>query len=132
MNSNEVDVNNLVIAYLNLRDKLNIITKEYGETKKRFNKDMEDIQSVLLKLSNELGVKSFPTDSGIAYKTTKTYTQVGDREKVDKYVLETGDTGVFTNHLAKTHILELMDEGINISSIGINYDSEQVINIRKS
>jgi len=125
-------IGKVVEIYIGLRNDLAEARSEFKNHEKVVKAEMLDLEMKILEAAEEMGVDSFKTPFGTAYQTTKTYTSLEDREALIKYVSDSGDFGVFTSHVAKNHILELMDEGLAPSSIGIQYSEERAINIRKS
>lgn len=125
-------ISETVARYVELRSSLDAARKIYRDMEKEVKEEMDSLEMDILKVSDETGVDSFKTEFGTAYRVTKIFTAVEDRELLNKFVLETQDLGIFTNHLTKAHILELMDDGMIPQNVGIAYSEERAINFRKS
>jgi hypothetical protein len=109
--------------------------KTYQQIEKESKEKMFELETQMLNICNETGVDSFKTPHGTAYRTIKTYARLGAgpeaREAREKYALETGDFGLFTSHVNKTHSKELLDDGVNLAEIGIDWIEEYTIGFRK-
>lgn len=129
-----MNISDMVAEYITLRNEVAEKKKEFDDFKKSHNNRMVELELSILEVSQETGVNSFKTEFGTAYKTIKKYATNADREAREEYARKTGDFGLFTNHVNKAHLIELMemDEEFDPESVGINYSEEQAINIRKS
>ena len=127
-------IDSLIEEYIDTRNSLDTARKEWQSTEADYKQRMAEIEGILLAKSAETGVDSFKTQCGTAFKTTKDYVSYADDPGSDdllhEYVMKTGDFGVFTRHLNKSHVKELIDAGIELNEIGLKYDSEQVIQVR--
>lgn len=120
-------IDTLVAEYVRLRDERHVLATQ----DKALKAQMTQLEVQMLDISNELGVNSFKTDYGTVFKTTKTYASVTDREALERYAIENNDLGVFTNHVSKTHIVELLEAGTPQETLGVNFYAESVMQFRK-
>jgi len=125
-------ISEVVEEYISLRNDIAAKRKEYKDLEALNKELMNELELRILEVANSTGVDSFKTVNGTAYKTIKKYATNSDRAARDKYAIESGDLGLFTNHVNKAHLLELMDDGLDPEDVGITYTEEQAINIRKS
>lgn len=127
-------VDDLVNQYIQIRDDLGEKRKLFKEQEETAKTHLAGLEAQILEVSNSTGVNSFKTDFGTAFRTTKDYARVapGAREELDAWVLRTGKTQVYTSHLSKVAIKELMEtDGLVPAEAGIDYIMEDVIQIRK-
>jgi len=127
-----MQINEIVAEYIDLRNRVANKKKEFDEFKKECEVDMKELELQILNVSNETGVDSFKTEFGTAYKSIKTYAKLFDAEARIEYAKRTGDFGLFTGHVSKAHAIELLDEGVDPSELGIDIDSEQCVLFRKA
>lgn len=125
-------ISDQVEAYIELRKELDETRKIFKEHEAEAKQAMGLLEVDILAAADGLGVESFKTAAGTAYQVVKKYTAVQSREDLIKYVESTSDFAVFTNHISKNHILELMDDGMDPQQIGVAYSEERAINIRKN
>lgn len=125
----------LVKDYREIRDALDIKRKEYEKFEKESKARLENIERAMLDISREMGVLTFRTEHGTASRVTKTYARLsaGPESKIsrEKYALDTGDFGLFTSHVNKTHAKELKDDGMNLAELGIDWVEEYAFQVRK-
>lgn len=127
-----MNINEMVAEYISMRNSITEQKKAFDDFKKSVEEHMKKLELEILEVSRELGVDSFKTDAGTAYRTTKTYAKVFDAEARIKFAKKTGDYGLFTSHVNKKHAMELLEDGMDPSDFGVDIDTEQVIQIRKS
>lgn len=120
-------IDTLVAEYVKLRAERHALATQ----DKILKEQMTELENQMLGISNDLGVNSFKTDYGTVFKTTKTYVSVQDREALDRYAVENNDLGVFTNHVSKTHIVELLEAGTPQETLGVNFYAESTMQFRK-
>jgi len=123
----------LVNEYISIRDTLNEKRSDFKSFEDGCKAELADLEAQILEISNETGVDSFKTAAGTAFRTEKDYARIapGAREIVDEWVLKTGNTQIFTSHISKLAVKELMDSGISAAEMGIDYVREDVIQVRK-
>lgn len=126
-----MNIGEVVRDYITLRNKLSDARKDFEAYEATVKGEMAELETKILGESNRLGVTSFATPYGTAYTTTKSYAGVEDAEARIEYAKRTGDFGLFTNHVNKKHVEELIEDGVNIGEIGLVYTTEKAINIRK-
>lgn len=130
-----MNVKDIVKEYRDIRDSLDKARKEFTAFEEECKGKMFELETQMLAISRETGVDSFKTEFGTAFKTTKTYARLGagdeSKRAREAYAIETGDFGLFTSHVNKTHAKELLDEGYNLAELGIDWIEEYTIGFRK-
>lgn len=124
-------ISDKVAAYIDMRNTISAMKKEFKDAEEVIKTEMLKLEVDILAAAEQMGVDSFKTPNGTAYQTLKKYTALEDRESLINYVKESDDYAVFTNHISKNHILELMDDGLDPQDLGIAYSEERSINVRK-
>lgn len=129
------NIKDLIKNYRDIRDDLDAARKTYNAFEKECKEQMLELETEMLVISADTGVDSFKTEHGTAFKTTKTYARLGAGDECkqarEQYAIETGDFGLFTSHVNKTHSKELLDEGFNLAELGIDWVEEFTIGFRK-
>lgn len=125
----------LIKEFRDLRDDLDARRKDYTSFEKQTKERMLELETEMLAIASQTGVDSFKTVHGTAFKTTKTYARLssGDQAKELRiqYAINNDDFGLFTSHVNKTHAKELLDAGINLAEVGIDWVEEYTIGFRK-
>ena len=135
-------IDDLVSAYVALRDALSEQRRQFKDFEKRCKADMVELEAKLLAKSRELGVNSFKTDHGTAFKTDKDYARVAGPEgweKLCRYMVEHNDFGLVEKRVAKLHFKEIMKEelekgtdGLAPIEMGVEYVVEEAIQVRRA
>lgn len=129
-------IDDLVEAYVGIRDSLSEARRNFKAFEAKCDADMEEIEVQLLEISRELGVQSFKTAHGTAFKTNKDFARVAGPEgweKLCRFMVEHNDFGLVEKRVAKLHFKEVMEEfGVAPPDIGVEYVVEEVIQVRRS
>jgi len=130
-----MDIKVLIKEYRHLREELDARRVKYNTFEKQRKLELLEIETLMLKISNETGIDSFKSEDGTAFKTIKTYARLSAGEDAKQaridYAIKTGDFGLFTSHVNKTHTKELIDDGVNVAEAGIDWVEEYAMNFRK-
>lgn len=136
------DINDLVSSYVALRDALSEKRREFREYEVRIKADMAKLEADLLEWSRKLGVDSFKTKHGTAFKTDKDYARVAGPEgweKLCRLMVERNDFGLVEKRVAKLHFKEILAEelekgekGLSPSEMGVEYVVEEAIQVRRA
>ena len=134
-------IDDLVSAYVAIRDALSAKRREFKDFELRAKEDMVKLEARLLEFSRKLGVNSFKTDHGTAYKVDKDYARVAGPEgweKLCELMVKRNDFGLVEKRVAKLHFKEVMaeeaakgEEGLAPIQMGVEYVVEEAIQVRR-
>lgn len=131
----EPTIDEIIGLYVEKRDFLDAKRKEFTALERTIKEELFGLDMWLLDRAGQLGVESFRTNSGTAYKDIKDYARVAPGpeawESLTTYARKTGDFGCFTRHLTKTHVKQLLEEGVNLAEIGIEYVEEYTMKVMR-
>jgi hypothetical protein len=127
----EMTIEQKVARYIELRNQVADKARELKVLEAEVKPELEELEREMLEISNSTGVESFKTAAGTVFKTTKSYVTMKDREAFIRFALETGDYGLITNHIGKAHAVELIEEGVPLETLGVDYVVEAVMQFRK-
>jgi hypothetical protein len=126
------DMNELVKAYLTIRNERDRIESEYKDRDMQLKADMAVLEQELLSGCNEMKVESLRTDSGTVIKSLKERFTCADRDNFNKFVLETGAVELFAAHLHQSNFKEFMSERHHEGlPPGVNVMREFTITVKK-
>ena len=135
------DIDDIVSAYVALRDALSAKRREFKEFEGRTKEQMAKFEVRLLEHARKLGVNSFGTDSGTAFRVDKDFARVAGPEgweKLCRYMVENNDFGLVEKRVAKLHFKEVMnmelakeEGGLAPAEMGVEYVVEEAIQIRR-
>jgi hypothetical protein len=126
------DVNEIVEAYINVRNERDRITKAYEDEDKALKSVLETLQASLLSVCNEMKVESLKTESGTVFKTLKERFYTNDWDNFNKFVVENNVVDLLEKRLhqtnMKTWLAEHAGEGL---PPGLQSTREYAITVRK-
>lgn len=122
------NIGEAVEDYVTRRDNLRAWKKEVDEEEARQKQEMTEIESFLLSKADELGVDSFKTPYGTAYKSVKDHYRIGDWSTFVEYVKTTGNYQLFEKRVAKLAAKEIHQTDGELPA-GLDYFSEYVIGV---
>lgn len=126
------DMNELVKAYLTIRNEREKIESEYKDRDMQLKADMAVLEQEMLAGCNEMKVESLRTDSGTVIKSLKERFTCADRDNFNKFVLETGAVELFAAHLHQSNFKEFMSERHHEGlPPGVNVMREFTITVKK-
>lgn len=133
MSEDKPKVLDLVEEYIQIRDLLDAKRKDYKNFEDKAKMEMAELEAKILEVSNQTGVDSFKTKAGTAFRTTKDYARIapGARQQTEEYAIRTGNLQIFTSHISKVAVKELMAAGEDPGEMGIDYVQEDVIQVRR-
>jgi hypothetical protein len=121
----------LVKNYRDERDNLALKRKEYQEAEATAKRNMAEIAMQLRELSDQLGVKSFATEYGTAYRVEKESFRVGNWDDTLEYIKATGNWHMLEKRIAKLATKEIYDTTGELPP-GVEYEKEIDFVVRKS
>jgi len=126
------DMNELVKAYLTIRNEREKIEADYKERDMQLKADMAVLEQEMLSGCNDMKVESLRTDSGTVIKSLKERYTCADRDNFNKFVLETGAVELFEARLHQGNFKEFMSERHHEGlPPGVNVMREFTITVRK-
>jgi hypothetical protein len=126
------DMNELVKAYLTIRNERDRIESEYKDRDMQLKADMAVLEQEMLAGCNDMKVESLRTDSGTVIKSLKERFTCADRDNFNKFVLETGAVELFAAHLHQSNFKEFMSERHHEGlPPGVNVMREFTITVKK-
>lgn len=126
------DMNELVKAYLTIRNEREKIESEYKERDMQLQADMAILEREMLSGCNEMKVESLRTDSGTVIKSLKERFTCADRDNFNKFILETGAVELFESRLHQGNFKEFMSERHHEGlPPGVNVMREFTITVKK-
>lgn len=125
-------MNELVEAYLTIRNERDRIEAEFKERDLELKSEMALLEQAMLAGCNEMKVESLRTNSGTIIKSLKERYTCSDRDNFNKFVLETGAVELFAAHLHQSNFKEFMSERHHEGlPPGVNVMREFAITVKK-
>jgi hypothetical protein len=128
MNTEEV-----VDAYLNIRDARQKLAQDFEDADNELKKDMMHLEQMLLATCQEVGADSIKTKGGTVIRRVNQRFYCSDWENFRKFVLEHDAVDLFERRLHQGNFRQFMEEheGDGLPP-GVNVMREYGITVRKS
>jgi len=123
-------IDEAVEDYRKIRDDLTERRREFKSIEASLKGTLEEISMWLRDKSDELGVDSFKTSAGTAYRTTKTRYSVADWNEFSSWVLDNEMLQCLEKRPAKLAVQEVVDETGEIPP-GLSFFAEVEMQVRK-
>lgn len=124
------DVKQAVSCYVRLRDDLSVERKSWETHEKSIKDQMEVISMWLRDRGDELGVDSFSTPSGTAYRNVKTSYRIDSWDKFAKWIIESDNLQCLEKRPAKLAVKEIYDQSGDMPP-GLYQHVEVEFNVRR-
>lgn len=125
-------IDEAIEKYVNLRDELKSIQTEFKQIEDARKEELEKISMWLRDKADDLGVDSFKTQFGTAYRSVKTRYSigVGGWDTFVEWIKKTGNFQCLEKRVAKLATKEIHDETGEIPP-GIEFSAEVEFDVRR-
>jgi hypothetical protein len=119
----------LIKQYIKLRDTKEMIANLLKEKTQPIVQEMEEIETQLKAVLDEMGVDSIKTVSGTFFKKTNTHVAVRDMDEVLTFVKANDAYDLFERKVNKTAVMTYIEDGRNVP--GVEVTTEIKVQIRR-
>lgn len=125
-----VNVDDVIAAYLKLRDEKATIEAEVKEQVSAIKAKMEKLEAWIKAKSDSEGVTSFKTKHGTAFLTTTDYANVADWDAVLNFIRDNNAYDMLEKRVSKTSVRGYIDANKAVPP-GVNYGTKLEVNVRR-
>ena len=125
-----ITVDDVVAAYLKLRNKKEALEAETKDQVKTLKEKMEQFEAWIKEQADAQGVTSFKTKHGTAFLTTTDYANVGDWDAVLDFIRTQEAYDMLEKRVSKIAVRGYIDAN-KVVPPGVNYGTKLEVNIRK-
>ena len=125
------NIGEMINEFAALRDYLKDERKKFKELEANLKSDMEILEVRLLEEQRKLGLTSLSNNKYTAFQTSQEKVRVGDWDSFISYVVHSQNFQMLEKRCGKLACLEVKNEGVELSEIGLEYSKEIVVQIRK-
>lgn len=126
----EPNVDQVIAAYLKLRNKKDAIEAEAKERVKGLKDKLSKFEAWLKVRADEQGVTSFKTPHGTAFITTTDFANVADWDATLEFIRANDAYDMLEKRVSKTAVRSYIENDKMVPP-GINYGTKVEVNIRK-
>lgn len=125
-----VNVDDVIAAYVKLREKRSQIKAEAERQADELQTKMNKLESWIKEQADAMGVTSFKTKHGTAFLTTVDFAAVADWDAILKFVRENEAFDMFEKRISKSAVRGYIDQTKQVPP-GVNYGTRIEVNVRK-
>jgi hypothetical protein len=126
----DVTVEQVVAAYMKLRDKKKAIEAEADNKVQEIVQKMEKFETWIREKATEQGVTSFKTNAGTAFLTTVDFANVADWDAVLSFIKTNEAYDMLERRISKTAVRSYIEAHKEVPA-GVNYGTKLSVNVRK-
>lgn len=127
----ELTIDRVVSGYVKLRDDLRARESAFKDSVAADKAKLLKLENFLLGKAKEMGVDSFKTGSGTAYRTTTERVSVADWDAFSAFAEENELQHMYTHNVKKTEIISYMKENDGELPPGLDYSCSYGINVNR-
>jgi hypothetical protein len=126
-----VNIEAIVAEFRDVRADLDAARKGYKEFERKSKDRLAELAMQLREIADEMGVNSFSTAAGTAYRVTTESFRVGNWDEILNYIQTTGHWNMLEKRIAKLATKEIY-EADGVLPPGVEYEVEVDFVVRKS
>jgi hypothetical protein len=123
-------LDDIVAAYIKLRDKKHAIQKQHKEELRPINDKLEFLENYFLGQLNAQNAESIKTAEGTVYKHIRTSASVQDWDATLEYISATGAWDLLEKRISKIAVEERAEEGVAVP--GVKLTREITTQVRRT
>ena len=126
-----VNVEQLVKAYIKMRDARQQLLREFDETDAKIKQQQDVVQQALLELCKETGTDGLKTSAGTVTRTVKTRYWTSDWNSMKNFIKENDAFELLEQRVHQTNMKSFLEDNPNLMPPGMNIDSRYAITVRR-
>ena len=131
MDEMDYGVDDLVEAYVALRDEKRALEQSVAEQVKELDSQLDIISSALNDMCKDLGADSIRTSHGTVIRSVKTKYWTNDWASIYSFIKENDAFELLEKRIHQSNMKQFLEENTDVHPIGLNMDKEYAITIRK-
>jgi len=128
----DVPLDQLAEIYLKMRDKRARLKKEWEETDKGIEEQMDVIEATMLNKCEQINADSIKTKSGTIIRSIKSRYWTSDWDSMYKFIKEHDAFGLLEKRIAQTNTKNFLQENPDLLPMGLNIDREYTVVVRRT
>lgn len=126
----ELTVDQVIAAYIKLRDKKDSMEAAVKEQVKEVKAKMEKLEAWLREQADAQGVTSFRTKAGTAFMTTTDFANVADWDAVLDFIKTNEAFDMLEKRVSKNAVRSYIEQNKEVPA-GVNYGTRLEVNVRR-
>lgn len=125
----EVDTEELVEAYIAIRDRKEALYREYQDNVKKLDNDLRLVSDALLEVCNSTNADSIRTKSGTVVKSIKSNYWTNDWESFYQFMQEHNAFNLLEKRIHQGNTKLFLEENPDLLPIGLNTDKAYAVRV---
>lgn len=125
----EVDTEELVQAYIAIRDQKDTLYREYQDNVKKLDADMKLVSDALLEVCNSTNADSIRTKAGTVVKSIKSNYWTNDWESFYQFMQEHNAFNLLEKRIHQGNTKLFLEENPDLLPIGLNIDKAFAVRV---
>lgn len=126
-----MNINDAVKAYIAIRDRKAALKAKHAEELRPYDEALTKLEGQVLSIMFDTGMESIRTESGTAYKTTRTSVTIADKSAFMDYIKSHQDFEMLDVRANKTAVEGYLAEHQDLPP-GVNIVRENAVNFRRA
>lgn len=122
----------LVSAYVNIREEKRMLDDEYKAKTNALNSMLDEVETALLEICKGVGADSIKTPFGTVMRGVKSVYTTSNWEELYKVIHEHKAFELLARHIHQGHMKQFLEENPGVHPAGLNVDNKYTITVRKA
>jgi len=124
-------VDSLAQTYIKMRDKREVLKRDWEAKDTEIKAQMEVIEQALLDLCKEINANSISTNHGTVIRSVKSRYWTNDWDSLYRVIKEHDAFGLLEKRIQQTHMKEFLQENPDLLPAGLNVENQYTVLVRR-
>jgi len=124
-------VDSLAQTYIKMRDKREVLKRDWEAKDTEIKAQMEVIEQALLDLCKEINANSISTNHGTVIRSVKSRYWTNDWDSLYRVIKEHDAFGLLEKRIQQTHMKEFLQENPDLLPAGLNVENRYTVLVRR-
>ena len=124
-------VDSLAQTYIKMRDKREVLKRDWEAKDTEIKAQMEVIEQALLDLCKEINANSISTNHGTVIRSVKSRYWTNDWDSLYRVIKEHDAFGLLEKRIQQTHMKEFLQENPDLLPAGLNVENQYTVLFRR-
>jgi len=124
-------VDSLAQTYIKMRDKREVLKRDWEAKDTEIKAQMEVIEQALLDLCKEINANSISTNHGTVIRSVKSRYWTNDWDSLYRVIKEHDAFGLLEKRIQQTHMKEFLQENPDLLPVGLNVENQYTVLVRR-
>ena len=124
-------VDSLAQTYIKMRDKREVLKRDWEAKDTEIKTQMEVIEQALLDLCKEINANSISTNHGTVIRSVKSRYWTNDWDSLYRVIKEHDAFGLLEKRIQQTHMKEFLQENPDLLPAGLNVENQYTVLVRR-